>query len=83
MVPHRVRVSGRRGVGAVRPARFFARAARPLDYDLKCKRAVRAEAQDAALRHLIEVGHFADEELRVVKWGRNASYGIVPTRLRG
>ena len=62
---------------------FFAPPARPLDYDLKCKRAVRAEAQDAALRHLIEVGHFADEELRVVKWGRNASYGNVPTRLRG
>ena len=25
----------------------------------------------------------SDEEMKVVKWGRNASYGNVPTRLRG
>ena len=37
---------------------FFAPPARPLDYDLKCKRAVRAEAQDVVLRHLIERGFF-------------------------
>lgn len=24
-----------------------------------------------------------DDELRIVKWGRNASYGSIPTRLRG
>ena len=37
---------------------FFAPPARPLDYDLKCKRAVGAEAQDVVLRHLIERGFF-------------------------
>ena len=94
---------------------FFAPPARPLDYDLKCKRAVRAEAQDVVLRHLIERGFFtgtranpnpnpncnpdqprnrcasltrvrprsAEKETGVVRWGRNASYGNVPTRLRG
>lgn len=35
---------------------------------------------------LIEFTHvysFADEELGIVKWGRNASYGNTPQRLRG
>ena len=62
---------------------FFAPPARPLEYDLKCKRAVRAEAQDAVLRTLVATNFFTAEETKVVKWGRNASYGNVPTRLRG
>jgi|AntAceMinimDraft_5_1070358.scaffolds.fasta_scaffold10988_2 hypothetical protein len=40
---------------------FFAPPARPLEYDLKCKRAVRAEAQDAVLRHLIGGDFFSGE----------------------
>ena len=62
---------------------FFAPPARPLEYDLKCKRAVRAEAQDAVLRTLLANEFFTPEETKIVKWGRNASYGNVPTRLRG
>ena len=62
---------------------FFAPPARPLEYDQKCKRAVRAEAQDAVLRTLVANDFFTPEETKVVKWGRNASYGNVPTRLRG
>ncbi|EEH58181.1 uncharacterized protein MICPUCDRAFT_8212, partial [Micromonas pusilla CCMP1545] len=62
---------------------FFAPPTRPRTYDLKCKRAVRAEAQDVVLRKLVDRGFFTDEEMKVVKWGRNASYGNVPTRLRG
>jgi ribonuclease-3 family protein len=62
---------------------FFAPPSRPLEYDLKCKRAVRAEAQDLVLRHLIDADFFSDDELGIVKWGRNASYGNTPQRLRG
>ena len=62
---------------------FFAPPARPLEYDVKCKRAVRAEAQDAVLRTLLANEFFTPEETKIVKWGRNASYGNVPTRLRG
>ena len=52
---------------------FFAPPARPLEYDLKCKRAVRAEAQDAVLRTLLANEFFTPEETKIVKWGRNAS----------
>ena len=62
---------------------FFTPPSKPLEYDLKCKRAVRAEAQDAVLRHLMDVHFFSDDELGIVKWGRNASYGNTPQRLRG
>lgn len=62
---------------------FFAPPTRPLEYDLKCKRAVKAEAQDVILRMLVANNIFTDDELRIVKWGRNASYGSIPTRLRG
>ena len=88
--------------------------ARPLDYDLKCKRAVRRrhrtsssdissnEASSQVRAHpnpnpncnpdqprnrcasLTRVRpRSAEKETGVVRWGRNASYGNVPTRLRG
>jgi ribonuclease-3 family protein len=56
---------------------------KPLDYDLKTKRLARAEAQDFILRALVDGDALSEEELSVVKWGRNAAYGNVPTRLRG
>lgn len=56
---------------------------KPLDYDLKTKRLARAEAQDFILRALVDGDTLSEEELSVVKWGRNAAYGNVPTRLRG
>ena len=59
---------------------FFAPPSRPLEYDLKCKRAVKAEAQDAVLRQLMDTDFFSDDELGIVKWGRNASYGNTPQR---
>ena len=59
---------------------FFAPPSRPLEYDLKCKRAVKAEAQDAVLRQLVDAEFFSDDELGIVKWGRNASYGNTPQR---
>lgn len=62
---------------------FFAPPSRPLEYDLKCKRAVKAEAQDGVLRHLVDAEFFSPEELGILKWGRNASYGNTPQRLRG
>lgn len=40
---------------------FFAPPAKPLEYDLKCKKAVKAEAQDTVLRHLVEANFFSGE----------------------
>jgi len=57
--------------------------AKPLEYDLKTKRLARAEAQDFLLRHLIDVDALSEDELSIVKWGRNAAYGNIPTRLKG
>jgi len=56
---------------------------KPLDYDLKTKKLARAEAQDWILRALVDGEALSEDELSVVKWGRNAAYGNVPTRLRG
>jgi ribonuclease-3 family protein len=57
--------------------------AKPLDYDLKTKRLARAEAQDFLLRLLIDSDTLSEEEVSIVKWGRNAAYGNIPTRLKG
>lgn len=62
---------------------FFYPPAKPLEYDLKTKRLARAEAQDFLLRHLIDVDALSEDELSIVKWGRNAAYGNIPTRLKG
>jgi ribonuclease-3 family protein len=62
---------------------FFSPPQKPLEYDLKCKRAVKAEAQDWILRKLVGKNFFTDDETKIIKWGRNAAYGNVPTRLRG
>ena len=63
---------------------FFAPPCKPVDYDLKTKRAARAEAQDMVLRALMEEADpfFTEEELAVVRWGRNGgSAGNTPSRL--
>ena len=57
--------------------------AKPLDYDLKTKRLARAEAQDYLLRLLVDGGELSEDEISIVKWGRNAAYGNIPTRLKG
>ena len=67
---------------------FFAPPCKPVEYDLKTKRAARAEAQDMVLRELIDESNekpfFTEEELAVVRWGRNGgSAGNTPSRLRG
>jgi len=41
---------------------------------------VRAEAQSAAFKHLIETNFLTKEELEVLRWGKNAS-GSLPKRL--
>jgi len=56
---------------------------KPLEYDLKTKRVARAEAQDFLLRLLVSAGTLNEEETSIVKWGRNAAYGNIPTRLKG
>lgn len=56
---------------------------KPLEYDLKTKRVARAEAQDFLLRLLVSEGTLNEEETSIVKWGRNAAYGNIPTRLKG
>lgn len=45
---------------------FFAPPTRPLEYDLKCKRAVKAEAQDVILRMLLANNIFTGKESWVV-----------------
>ena len=62
---------------------FFYPPAKPLEYDLKTKRLARAEAQDFLLRLLIDGDALSEEEVSIVKWGRNAAYGNIPTRLKG
>ena len=65
---------------------FFAPPCKPVDYDLKTKRAARAEAQDMVLRALMDEADpfFTEEELAVVRWGRNGGRaGNTPSRLRG
>ena len=57
--------------------------AKPLDYYLKTKRLARAEAQDYLLRLLVDGGELSEDEISIVKWGRNAAYGNIPTRLKG
>ena len=57
--------------------------AKTLEYDLKTKRLARAAAQDFLLRLLIDGDALSEEEVSIVKWGRNAAYGNIPTRLKG
>lgn len=64
-------------------ALFFYPPSKPLDYDLKTKRVARAEAQDFLLRKLIDSGSLTEDEISIVKWGRNAAYGNIPSRLKG
>ena len=79
----RVGVFRRRRVRVVRARGVFYPPAKPLEYDLKTKRLARAEAQDFLLRLLIDGDALSEEEVSIVKWGRNAAYGNIPTRLKG
>ena len=49
----------------------------------KVSQVTRAEGQAAALAGLVAAGALSATELAVLKWGRNASTGKVPERLRG
>jgi ribonuclease-3 family protein len=64
-------------------ALFFYPPSKPLDYDLKTKRVARAEAQDFLLRRLLDSDALTEDERSIVKWGRNAAYGNIPSRLKG
>ena len=52
---------------------FFAPPTRPRTYDLKCKRAVRAEAQDVVLRKLVDRGFFTGARARTPRSTRGSS----------
>ena len=49
----------------------------------KVSQVTRAEGQAAALAGLIAAGSLSAAELALLKWGRNATTGKVPERLRG
>lgn len=49
-------------------------------YYMSVIKEVRAEAQSAAFKHLVETNFLSKEELEVLRWGKNAS-GSLPKRL--
>ena len=61
---------------------FFAPARLHTTYVAKVTACTRAEAQAAAVAALTAAGALNEEELRILKWGRNAQAGRVPERLR-
>lgn len=62
--------------------RFFAPARLHATYVTKTSMSTRAEAQAGVVAALVAGGSLTPAEVALVKWGRNAHAGKVPTRLR-